>query len=271
MVEHTVVKLMSIIPQEWKIALSRNSWVGATIHTILNRLPMNRFPVLACRGPLESYRMKIDWHVHRSYIYGTWEPDVVQTISSSVSRDMITLDIGSHIGFYTLLMAKIVGPKGTVYAFEPLPVNFRILEDNVRMNHLDNVRIFPKAVSDGSGTATLLLDDDHELPGKSSLTYRSSQGERLLEVETVTIDEFMSSEQLSVNFIKIDVEGAEELVLKGALETIQQHRPILLIELHEMSHHGKNHPVIHRLQSLNYHIQWLDENVLTAHILAHPT
>jgi FkbM family methyltransferase len=262
---------MSFVPKELKVTLSKQSWVGSLVHRMYNTLPVKHFPVLPCSGVLESYRMRIDWRTHRSYIYGTWEPEITQIIVDTVSPGMIVLDIGGHIGFYTLLMSRLVGETGKVYSFEPFPRNLQLLQENIELNKIQNVQVIPSAVSDMTGMVSLLIDGDHDLPGRSSLVYRSGKSESSMEVETTSIDDVMANIEHSIDFMKIDVEGAEDLVLKGALKTIQKHHPIILVELHQMGQYDDDHPALYFLQSLSYQTRWLDKNALTAHVLAFPS
>jgi hypothetical protein len=71
------------------------------------------------QGALKGYRMSIDWNRFRSFVYGTWEPEVLGAVTATVKPCMTVIDIGAHIGYYTLLFVKFVGPNGRVVAFEP--------------------------------------------------------------------------------------------------------------------------------------------------------
>ena len=83
----------------------------------------------------------MDWQLHRSFAYGSWEPEVVGSIQKHAMPRTRVLDIGAQSGFYSLLLSRLVGPNGMVFAFEPLPASFRILEENMRMNKIQNVTI----------------------------------------------------------------------------------------------------------------------------------
>ena len=67
--------------------------------------------------------MRVDWQIHRAFIYDSWEPEVTQVLDRIVAPGMTVADIGAQSGFYTLLLSKRVGAKGQVIAFEPLPAN----------------------------------------------------------------------------------------------------------------------------------------------------
>lgn len=214
--------------------------------------------------------MKIDWHRHRSYIYGTWEPEVVNALSRVISEGNIALDIGSHTGFYALLLSKLVGQSGTVIAFEPLPGNFRILEENIGLNQLNSrVIAINKAVLDSSNDEvrlTVPIDESSSLNSSPWGSVFKDSGDAVI-VKAVALDDFLNEIKLPVNFIKMDVEGAEDLVVLGALKTIERHHPTMLIELHHPDSRAEDHPIIPLLNGLNYEIEWLDRLHPTSHVL----
>ena len=132
-------------------------------HSLLNRLPTEKFPVLPCSGPLDGYRMRINWEKRRAYVYGTYEIPVVEAIRRVVKPGMIAMDIGAHSGYYTLLLSKLVGEKGRVTAYEPLPANFQFLTENISLNRCSNVHAERAAVTERSGH----LDFELPEPGSS--------------------------------------------------------------------------------------------------------
>jgi len=154
-VQGIISRVADCIPLRVKVALRGDrgspNRLASIVHSLLNRLPAERYPVLLCGGALKGYRMRVDWQIHRSFVYGSWEPEVVRSIQSHVKRGMRVLDIGAQSGFYSLLLARLIGPEGLVFAFEPLPANYRILEENVSLNHINNVVVIREAVSDQSG------------------------------------------------------------------------------------------------------------------------
>lgn len=274
--QRIISELAAFFPKRYRRVLlgspDKPSWFGNVIHSLLNILLVQGFPVLPCGGVLKGYRMKIDWRRHRSFIYGTWEPHVVSAVSGMVSKGDTAIDIGAHIGFYTLLLSKLVGRDGKVIAFEPLPGNFKILEENIRLNQLHSrVRAIDRAVLDRSIDGMELMvsiDESSSLISSlwASLFFKES-GETVV-VKTVSLDDLMSELDLPVHFIKMDAEGAEELILRGALKTIERYHPAMVIELHHPDSLGEDHPVVPLLYGLDYKIKWLDRFQLTSHILA---
>jgi len=269
-VERLIAGLIARLPERSKQILlgspERPSWFANTVHSVMNLLPLRRFPVLQCGGVLKGYRMKIDWNRHRSFVYGTWEPEVVKALSEVVSPGDVTLDIGAHIGFYSLLLARLVGPTGQVIAFEPLPGNFKILAENVELNHCSQVRAINKAVLRRKSTMAITIPHDQPLPGSVSLF--TDYGGQTVVVEAVSLDEFVREARVPVNFIKMDVEGAEELVLHGGWRTIESHHPTLMIEIHHSNCEREKHPAVGLLQERRYEVQWVNRWPLTSHLLA---
>lgn len=210
--------------------------------------------------------MRIDWRKHRSFVYGSWEPEVIEAISQTVSKGQVALDIGAQSGFYTLLLSKLVGPEGRVVAFEPLPPNYRILDQNIELNRASNVLVVKKALMDRAGQLSLTIPPRDSLLLAGELL-NEKEHETLL-VPAVSLDDYLAELRWPVHFIKMDVEGAEEAILRGAVRTIEMHHPAMLIEVHAFNQYGQQHPVVSLLQEMGYEINWLSEWTLTAHLLA---
>jgi FkbM family methyltransferase len=133
----------------------------------------------------------------------------------------------------TLLLAKCVGENGTVIAFEPLPENFCVLKQNVTMNRLQNVRVEGKAVSNRSGTVALNIFDWTPFPGTSQIGSKSARAQAIVfmthQVPAISLDHYLGN-GLHIQFVKIDVEGFEDLVIEGMRETLKRDRPTLVLE-----------------------------------------
>lgn len=260
------------VPQSVKVAMvgRRGSprRVAAWIHSILNRLPGERYPVLECGGILKGYRMRVDWRIHRSFAYGSWEPEVVEAILPQVLPGMTVLDIGAQSGFFSILFSKLVGPSGRVFAFEPLPANFRMLEQNISLNRLENVTISRDAVAGHSGE--LLFEFPHHEASLVAGPLEESDDQGSFSVPCTSIDDYFARENIPIHFLKIDVEGAEASVLDGASGTLQRYRPAIMVELHNMEKHRQGHPVAKNLEQSGYSLRWLSEVGYTAHVLATP-
>ena len=164
---------------------------------------------------------------------GAWEPSETSAFLAHVRRGMCVLDVGANLGYYTLLAARAVGPSGRVIAFEPEPRNFALLARNVAENGFTNVRLVQAAASNRAGLARLHLDEAnfgaHSFEAGS---VRTPSG-RSVEVETVPLDAF-ADEARSFEagiLVKIDVQGAEALVLEGMPRLLALPGIALLLEL----------------------------------------
>jgi FkbM family methyltransferase len=245
---------------------SKPSRLANLVHGVLNDLPGERVACFPCSGVLQGYRMKIDWTRHRSFIYGAWEPEVVNVLVELVRPGWLALDIGAHVGFYTLILSKLVGPHGSVIAFEPLPCNFSVLSENIRMNSCSHARAVNKALLDHTCEMSPDIIDDEQLPG--SVPFSEDTGAERLSVGAVSLDDFLRDAKHPTHFMKIDVEGAESLVLKGACNTIQLNHPAMVIEIHHGNSSPDESPSIRQLRDWGYQVRWLNRWKLTSHLLA---
>ena len=144
---------------------------------------------------------------------------------------MVALDVGANVGAYAVLLGQWIGASGQVYAFEPSQRAFDGLVRHIALNaQADVVRPVPVAVSDRDGTGALIVAGT---AGESRLA-GTAETEGVIRVPMVTIDSFCARESVQPSFIKIDVEGAELAVLRGARETIRRggDRLALFVELH---------------------------------------
>jgi FkbM family methyltransferase len=153
---------------------------------------------------------------------------------------MTAIDIGANIGWITILMAQAVGRHGKVYAFEPSPDIFRQLELNVALNNLSQVSVQCLALSNITGTVPFHIFPEGFEVYNSIGAWQRREGQsanRVVDVPVGTLDDYCQENNLAViDFIKIDVEGAEELVLKGAQNILQQNPQVkIMIELFEPS------------------------------------
>ncbi|MBB4634964.1 FkbM family methyltransferase [Longimicrobium terrae] len=163
------------------------------------------------------------------YRFVTWNAVEYSAFRAAARPGGVALDVGANAGAYALLMGQWMRPGGRVFAFEPSPAAFDGLSRHVALNGLSDV-VTPvrAAASDQGGTAALIGAGHH---GTSRL---AAAGERGTEtVDTVTIDSFCATQRISPTLIKIDVEGFELEVLRGARETIARMDPLeLFVEMH---------------------------------------
>lgn len=156
---------------------------------------------------------------------GIWEPAETLLSLKYIKPGYTVLDIGANIGYYTLLFSRYVGPNGQVYSFEPEPRNFAVLHGNVSLNNLSNVISSRLALSNKKCLQELYTASDNL--GDHRLSYK--QGRASITVELDTMDHFFSNRGKTVHFVKIDTQGAEEMILDGMAELITMNTRHLLV------------------------------------------
>ncbi len=141
-------------------------------------------------------------------------------------------DVGANIGYFSLLAATVVGPRGQVVAWEPGPEAFQQLQDNIALNNVLQVYALPLAVADQEGTARLYLHGGEADTGAT--LFQGGARSQYHEVQTTTLDTFFRQHGgPPPQLLKIDVEGAELAVLQGAVSLLADHSPLLLVEMEE--------------------------------------
>jgi FkbM family methyltransferase len=154
-----------------------------------------------------------------------YEPIETDFIAKTVKKDMTVLDVGANIGYYTLLMSDKVGTNGKVFSFEPDPQNQVVLSKNIAVNNLQNVHLEKAAVSSESGTVRLYGTDDK---GDQRI-YDSHDGRQFVTVPSVSIDDFIEKMKIvKVDFLKMDIQGAEPFAVMGMKKMIKKNPGIIL-------------------------------------------
>ena len=169
--------------------------------------------------------------------FGFIEDSVASFIINYCSRGNTVVDVGSHFGFFSLLMAEVVGNDGNVHCFEPTPSTFSILESNV--SKLENIFINQKAILDEDSEIKL---NDYGLTSSAFNSINNSREKKSIHklnqskvsVKAVTLDDYVLSNKLKPNLIKIDAESSEYKVLKGMHYILNDIRPILCVELGDL-------------------------------------
>lgn len=144
-------------------------------------------------------------------------------LAEEISHDENVVDIGAKIGLYSLAFSKFVGSTGTVFAFEPTPDSFNILQKNKDVNHLENLIIEQKAVTDKNDVEILEIC---ELDGNNRINNNCENG---IHVNCVSLDSYFLDSNKKISFIKIDVEGLEPRVLSGMKNILKKNTEIKIL------------------------------------------
>tara|TARA_Y100001949_G_scaffold79296_1_gene67084 strand:- start:766 stop:1608 length:843 start_codon:yes stop_codon:yes gene_type:complete len=161
-------------------------------------------------------------------IFKIYEPNQTEIVKKYVHEGDIVVDIGAHVGYYTLLMAQLVGKNGKVYSFEPDPVNFQLLKKSVEINGFENVVLIQKAVSNITDKVKLFLGDNDSAINR---IYDAKLGDakESIDVESIRIDEYFKENDELVNFIKIDSEGSEVKIINGMKQFLSRNQELVMM------------------------------------------
>ena len=159
-----------------------------------------------------------------------WAPEI-GFLPKFVRAGDIVVDVGGNHGLYTYHLSRLVGPSGRVHTFEPMPPNIHILRHTIRVHRLNNVTVHPRACGQNLERATFHIPLDHGVPELGG----ARQGIEGLpfDCEVVRLDDVIGGR---VSFLKVDVEGAELFVLRGAERILRESRPVVLFEAGDHTH-----------------------------------
>ena len=167
----------------------------------------------------------------REYHVRTW-------LTEQLNPGQVFFDVGAHHGWISMWTLPLVGKEGLVYSFEPSPANLSILEWHRTNNNFSHWAIIPKAVSDVDAEEEFFLVDTGDSPMNSLTTgvpgtpLMSGRNLRKISIQTISLDTFCSEVSLRPNLVKIDVEGAELKVLRGAGNLLGESSPTIILAVH---------------------------------------
>lgn len=208
--------------------LARRAWTGTAVTEEQFRWYRDRWGF--------RFRLHPWYHIDRNIIaFGAHEPEMLEFLRPRLRRGQVCFDVGANLGQVTVHMAAAVGSSGRVYAFEPVPRIMARLECHVRANGLEDVVEYCEgAMSDREGTAVFSMP----AAGFGNQGVGSLLGQSIptpaqdLRVRTITLDGFVESRGIErIDLMKIDIQGAEPLLLEGGRETLGRLSPDLIIEV----------------------------------------
>ncbi len=193
-----------------------------------------RFQNIVCSTQIlgeDFLRCRLGDHIQRQiYFFGAYEPIESFLLKSMLEADDVIIDAGANIGFYTLMMAHSA-PKGQVNSFEPVPSNFEILKHNISKSKRAEVIVLNNAgLWHEKSTLNFSLELDMENNIGSFTAGRVDRAVSKNQCPVLTLDDYCKDFQ-RLDFIKMDIEGAELSALKGGEKTIEKFRPQFLIEI----------------------------------------
>jgi FkbM family methyltransferase len=240
--------------------LDPDTFTGRTVRLPLRLVgPSRQVRILAPRQ-LFGTKWIIGAGLHACWL-GTYEMSKRQSFVDATRPGMVVLDVGAQAGYYTLLSSQLVGATGTVFAIEPVPRNLDFLRTHLEINRRRNVTVLAAAAAESDGNGTFQTEQTSYM-GRLS----PSGG---LQVRTVALDSIATKHGVRPDIVKIDVEGGEAEVLRGASHILAEHRPLVFLATHGPVPHEQSCAV---LRDHGYQLEPLDAPTVAAarEILARP-
>jgi len=215
-------------------------------------------------GPAQGLWIRVNPRTGQTVQQGTGEPQVQRALAEHLQQGQTFYDLGSNIGFFSLIAARLVGPSGHVIAFEADPEIAARASENLAYNNFSHAIVEQKAVWSAPGVVKFERAQTSASPdrGLGHIASSSAPSLNTISVEAVSLDQYISSHPLP-DFLKCDVEGAEVEVFEGADRLLREKRPVLLVEMHSSENHAQ---LRSKFRKLSYVCRDLDEN----HLLALP-
>lgn len=208
------------------LQLVQKSAFGPQLRKLAKLIPTGSIvPIVS--GPLKGMRWVVGSSNHGCWL-GTYETEKLSIIRQWIKPGMVVYDLGAHVGEYSMIFSKEVGPTGKVFAFEPFGENAVNLLKHIQLNNLDNVVLVQAATSNRSGLGVFSV---HASNYMGSLAQETSGP--IMQVPIFSLDSLVNELGFPVpNLIKMDVEGAESNVLSGANNLLKESCSIWFIALH---------------------------------------
>jgi len=215
---------------------------------------------------VEGYKMYM-WNDTASSVQArNYEPYTTELFKQALAAGATVVNIGAHVGYYTLLAARLVGERGRVYAFEPEPANFHLLVRNIELNGFKNVIAVDKAVMHQTGTFDLCLSEGSGCHSIALASAAADKAVRRIPVECVALDDFLRAQRVgTVDVVLMDTEGSDFFVLEGMEELIRKSNNfVLFCELSPMGLRRagvKPEALLQKLASFGFEVELIGEPV----------
>ncbi|MCW5553484.1 MAG: FkbM family methyltransferase [Verrucomicrobiae bacterium] len=233
MIQSLLRKSVALVPWRWRTAIKRVPLVAPLQRWLLARfLEKREFVHTVDAGPARGLRYPITLPDDKGIWTGTYESDLATRVAAATRRDEPALDIGGWRGFFGGVMA--LAGASRVHIFEPMPANCAQIRRMIELNPVLPIELVEAAVSDAEGSLEFVLMPESSMGKLTTSSFQQeNQSGRRIQVRTVSLDALLAAGRIQPpSVIKIDVEGAELLVLRGALNLLATHRPTLFMETH---------------------------------------
>jgi len=219
--------------------LKRIGQTGVVNNKITDRVLQGIFPSEATVSyPEHGFGMTVrpGKMTGRSLYFKTYEPDLVNLLQRELEPGDTFVDIGAHVGFFSLVAATLIHDTGKIYSFEPLPENYDLLNRNLYQNSIEQAVTEDVLVGRKSGGGKLYLSPNN--PGGGTPNYSEARGhamfdpDKYINKKVISADDYFEQES-RIDFVKIDVQGGEFDVLKGMNRILSEQSPELVVEIHK--------------------------------------
>jgi len=224
-----------ILPTPVKQAVYKIGPLARWIRGSLNKAaPTGLTQVKVAAGGLAGFTLLLDMQTEKDYWLGTYEPELEAALRDQVKPGMVAYDVGANIGYVTLLLARALGERSHVFAFEALPSNVERLRTNMGLNSLEaRVTVVSVAVGTGSAPVRFLVHESGGMGKAEGSAGRAGQYASSITVPGISLDEFVYGQgNPPPQVVKMDIEGGEVLALPGMNRLLSEARPLMLMELH---------------------------------------
>jgi FkbM family methyltransferase len=189
-------------------------------------------------------------------IYDGFEKEETDYLTKTLKKGDFFVDIGTNIGLFSLIASKIVGDKGAVLSFEPAPLTFSRLNENIKLNNIKNIETRNIGLSDKKGELTFYVSNNGYDAWNSFAPSQDKKLESSIQVSVSTLDaELKDVDKSKIKLVKIDVEGWEKFVLYGGKDFLVNYNPIVMVEFTEENTFNAGyqvHEIYSIMQDLGY-------------------
>ncbi len=223
--------------------LYRNKKLRKFVIPILKKLNLGN---LVIKHHYTGTKFKVDAFVHKGYWYHgkNREKVLMDHFRTFIKEGDTVFELGAHIGYISLYYSQLVGPNGKVYVFEPGANNLAYTRFNINNATFKNTELIEKAVSDTNGTASFYLENitgqsnslvkDYRVTKKIEAKTFVGLEKNAVEVETIRLDDFVKQKNITrIDFIKIDIEGAEYMAIQGMHSILENLKSAMMVEVSE--------------------------------------
>lgn len=178
--------------------------------------------------------------VRHRYVDEVYEPEVFHLLKKELNRDDIFIDVGAYIGIYSIILSRYLGQNGKIYAFEPAPENVKLLLKHLALNKAkEKVEVMPCAVGDGCGSRRLFASGEHIQNSFAAAAMGDGTEIDTVEVSVTSLDAFCRERSIHPTWVKVDTEGWELPVLRGAQDLLSGNKDVrFIVEMHPYAWHS---------------------------------